>query len=498
MASLTAFTECTGKESAKGVIIMDTNHIRDLKGSHVHFIGIGGISMSGLAEILLERGYRVSGSDLKPSALTARLESKGAAIYQGHRAQNIREADLIVYTAAIKHDNPELMEAMKQNIPYMDRATLLGQIMDTFRFSIGVAGSHGKTTTTSMLSIMMNYAGLDPTILVGGELDEIGGNVQMGQGDYFVTEACEYMDSFLKFSPDLAIILNIDRDHLDYFKDINQIYKSFADYADRIPRSGYLIGCADDDLTARLMKEAACQVLSFGIHCPADWMAEEMTYDRQGHPSFSVKHKGKSFGRFTLKIPGEHNIYNALASIAACYTLGISSDKMQQALLHFRGTHRRFEIKGITYNQAAIVDDYAHHPTEIKATIKTALNYPHNRLWCIFQPHTYTRTKMLFEEFTQAFHGVDFLILTDIYAAREKNTGEIHSSMLAAAIGQKGQSCLYISDFKEIADYIRIYSLPGDLILTMGAGNIYEVGDALLKIPSYHAPLQTERHSIEW
>ncbi|HHT65914.1 MAG TPA: UDP-N-acetylmuramate--L-alanine ligase, partial [Clostridiales bacterium] len=214
---------------------MDTNHIRDLKGSHVHFIGIGGISMSGLAEILLERGYRVSGSDLKPSALTARLESKGAAIYQGHRAQNIREADLIVYTAAIKHDNPELMEAMKQNIPYMDRATLLGQIMDTFRFSIGVAGSHGKTTTTSMLSIMMNYAGLDPTILVGGELDEIGGNVQMGQGDYFVTEACEYMDSFLKFSPDLAIILNIDRDHLDYFKDINQIYKSFADYADRIP-----------------------------------------------------------------------------------------------------------------------------------------------------------------------------------------------------------------------------------------------------------------------
>lgn len=477
---------------------MGTHHIRNFTGRHIHFIGIGGISMSGLAEILLERGYRVSGSDLKPSALTARLENKGATIYQGHGAQNIQGADLIVYTAAVKHDNPELMEAGKQNIPYMDRATLLGQIMDTFRFSIGVAGSHGKTTTTSMLSIMMNHAGLDPTILVGGELDEIGGNVQTGQGDYFITEACEYMDSFLKFHPDLAIILNIDRDHLDYFKDMGQIYNSFVDYANLIPQSGFLIGCEDDDLTARLMKEVTCQAISFGIDRPADWMAREISYDKQGHASFFVWHNGRSLGQFTLKIPGKHNIYNALASIAACDIMCISSDKMQEALLHYGGTHRRFELKGVTYNQTTIVDDYAHHPTEIKATITAALNYPHHRLWCIFQPHTYTRTKMLFQEFTQAFHGVDFLILTDIYAAREKNTGEIHSSMLAEAISQKGQNCIYLSDFKEIADYIRIHSLPGDLIITMGAGNIYEVGDALLNLSSYHAPLQVERHSIEW
>ncbi len=457
------------------------NHIRDFAGRHIHFIGIGGISMSGLAEILLGKGYRVSGSDLKLSGLTARLEDKGAAIYQGHSAQNIEGADLVVYTAAIKDDNPELMEAKKQNIPHMDRATLLGQIMETFPFAIGVAGAHGKTTATSMLSIMMNHAELNPTILVGGELDEIGGNVQTGESEYFITEACEYMDSFLKFHPFMAIILNIDEDHLDYFKDISQIYQSFLDYADLVPESGYVIACGDDPLATKLMKKVNCNTISFGIDHPCDFTAVDITYNSKGHSTFSVENNGKILGQFTLRVPGEHNIYNALAAIAACHTMGVSSEKMQEALLSYGGTHRRFEVKGETSNQATIVDDYAHHPTEIKATITAAQNYPHNRLWCIFQPHTYTRTKKLFKEFTESFDGVDFLILADIYAAREKDTGDISSKMLADAISQKGINCTYIPEFSRIIDDIRKHSKPGDLIITMGAGNVYEIGDALLK-----------------
>lgn len=457
------------------------NHIRDFAGRHIHFIGIGGISMSGLAEILIERGYLISGSDLKLSALTRRLEEKGAVIHQGHSGQNINGADLIVYTAAVKDDNPELAEAKKQNIPHMDRATLLGQIMETFPFAIGVAGAHGKTTATSMLSIMMSHADLDPTILVGGELDEIGGNVKTGESEYFITEACEYMDSFLKFHPFMAIILNIDEDHLDYFKDINQIYQSFVDYARLVPKSGYVISNGDDPLAVKLMKEVDCNTISFGIDHPCDFTAVDITYNSKGHSTFSVKNNGEIIGQFTLRVPGKHNIYNALSAIAACHTMGVPSEKMQEALHSYGGTHRRFEVKGEAPNQAVVVDDYAHHPTEIKATIKAAQNYPHNRLWCIFQPHTYTRTKKLFDEFTEAFYGVDFLILADIYAAREKDTGDISSKMLADAISEKGINVTYIPEFSQIIDDIRKHSQPGDLIITMGAGNVYEIGDALLK-----------------
>lgn len=460
---------------------MEKQHIRDFAGRHVHFVGIGGISMSGLAEILLEKGYTVSGSDLKLSGLTARLQANGATIYQGHHSQNISGADLVVYTAAVKDDNPELMEAGRQGIPCMDRATLLGQIMETFRFAIGVAGSHGKTTTTSMLAMMMHRAGLDPTILVGGELDEIGGNVRTGQSEFFITEACEYMDSFLKFRPYLAIILNIDSDHLDYFKDLGQIYSSFVKYAGLVPESGYVVGCGDDPLVLKLMGEVNCRTITYGIDHPCNWTAENISYDSNGCSSFSLINNGKDLGRFSLKVPGKHNVYNALASIAACSLMGVSPEKMQEALLHYKGTHRRFELKGRTDRQATIIDDYAHHPAEVKATISTALNYPHNRLWCIFQPHTYTRTQKLFREFTEAFHGVDFLILTDIYAAREKNTGDINSGMLAEAISEKGVNCSYISDFGEITAYVRQHAKPGDLVITMGAGDIYKVGEALLK-----------------
>ena len=460
---------------------MDKVHIRDFAGRHVHFIGIGGISMSGLAEILLEKGYKVSGSDLQQSRLTKRLEDNGAIIYQGHNARNIEGADLVVYTAAVKNDNPELMAAADKNIPCMDRATLLGQIMETFQFAIGVSGTHGKTTTTSMLSIVMKHAGLDPTILVGGELDEIGGNVRTGQSEYFITEACEYMDSFLKFHPYMAVILNIDSDHLDYFKDLDQIYSSFKKYAGLVPESGYVIGCGDDPLVSRLMKEVNCHTVSYGINQPADWMAKDITFDNSGCASFRAVNGTRDLGIFSLKIPGRHNVYNALATIAACGIMGIPAETIRESIQKYGGTHRRFEVKGKTSNQATVVDDYAHHPTEIKATINAALNYPHNRIWCVYQPHTYTRTKKLFNEFTQAFNGVDFLIMADIYAAREKNPGDISSGMLADSISENGLKCLYMPEFDKIEEYIRQHSEPGDLIITMGAGDIYKVGDALLK-----------------
>ena len=458
---------------------MEILHVRDLIGKHIHFIGIGGISMSGLAEILHEKGCQVSGSDLRLSPLTERLSNNGIAVFKGHDGKNIEGADLIIYTAAIHEDNPELTEAKKRSIPCMDRATLLGQIMETYPFAIGVAGTHGKTTTTSMLSMIMNQADLDPTVLVGGELDEIGGNVRAGHSKYFITEACEYVDSFLKFHPDMAMILNIDRDHLDYFRDIDQIYDSFVKYAALVPKTGYVIGCGDDPLVSGLMEQADCHTISYGIDHPADWTAREISYDQEGCASFMAVKNGKTFGTFGLKVPGRHNIYNALASIAAADVMGIPAGRIRHTLSLYHGAHRRFEVKGKTTNGATIVDDYAHHPTEIKATIQAALHYPHNRLWCIFQPHTYTRTKKLFREFTEAFQGVDTLILADIYAAREKDTGEISSRMLAEAISKKGQDCTYLPDFKEIEDTIRKRARTGDLILTMGAGNINQVGDDL-------------------
>jgi UDP-N-acetylmuramate--alanine ligase len=459
---------------------MDNIHIRDYKGKHVHFIGIGGISMSGLAEILHEKGYRISGSDLQPSPITESLMHKGMTIYKGHSADNIQGAELVVYTAAVKDDNPELVEAKKRNIPAMDRATLLGQIMDTYQTAIGVSGTHGKTTTTSMLALVMHESDLDPTILVGGQLDEIGGNVRTGNSDFFITEACEYVDSFLKFRPNIALILNIESDHLDYFKDIDHIYSSFVKYARLVPTSGYVIGCGDDPLVSKLLAEVDCNTISYGIDRPADWTAREITYDNTGCASFIVMKDGHSFGRFELKVPGRHNVYNALATIAASHIMGIPADKIKNSLLKYHGTHRRFERKGTTENKAVLIDDYAHHPTEIKTTINAALNYPHNKLWCIFQPHTYTRTKMLFNDFIEAFEGVDQLIITDIYAAREKDTGEIHSRMLADAIAQKGHNCIYISSFEEIIEYVKNHSQPEDLIITMGAGSIYKVGEALL------------------
>jgi len=460
---------------------MSTLHIKDFQGKNVHFIGIGGISMSALAEILLSKGYNVSGSDLSDSDLLKKLATKGAKIHIGHDPSFIDNADIVVYTAAVKYDNPELQESFRKNLPTLQRAELLGQIMQTFPISIGISGSHGKTTTTSMISMAMLKTGLDPTILIGGELNDIGGNVRIGQSPYFITEACEYVGSFLHFHPYIAVILNIDRDHLDYFKDIDHIYDTFLKFARLVPLDGYVVGCIDDPLVKKLMSEISCNKISYGISEKADLNAENFEFDSSACASFEAKYKGQVLGNFSMKVPGLHNIYNALATLATIKAMNLPTDGINEALQQYTGTKRRFEYKG-NLKGITVIDDYAHHPTEITATLSTAKKLSYNKIWCVFQPHTYTRTKKLFHEFVSALSGIDNVILTDIYSAREKYTGEIHSRHLSDSIANNGENCTYIASFDEIAEYLNKNAQSGDLVITMGAGDVHIVGEKLLNM----------------
>ncbi|MEG2337502.1 MAG: UDP-N-acetylmuramate--L-alanine ligase [Clostridium sp.] len=448
------------------------------KNKKVHFIGIGGISMSGLAEVLLYNGYTVSGSDRAGSNLTDKLERLGATIYIGHDSSNINDCDLVVYTAAISEDNPELMRAHELKIDLMDRADFLGSIMKDYSRGIAVSGTHGKTTVTSMVSTVLLHAKLDPTIMVGGVLDLINGNVKVGNSEYFVTEACEYKRSFLKFNPNIGIILNIDADHLDYYKDITEIEDTFVDFTKLIPDSGLLIGCADDSRVEAVLSKANCPKILYGIE-KGDIIASNIEYNSQGLPSFDVHHTGEYIGKFSLSVPGRHNVLNSLSVIGLSLFLGIDIEVIREGLTLFHGTHRRFQKKGIK-NGIEVIDDYAHHPAEIKATIQAVKNYPHKKVYCIFQPHTYTRTITLFDEFASAFDGLDNLILTDIYAAREKDTGIVSSKMLSDAVKKNGVNCTYIKDFDDILSHIKGELKEGDLLVTMGAGDVYIIGEQFL------------------
>lgn len=451
------------------------------KVKNVHFIGIGGISMSGLAEILLSLGFNVSGSDMKSSDITSKLEKKGIKIYIGHSEENINNAELVIYTAAVKGDNPEIVRAKSLGIPIMERATLLGDIMKKFPFSIAVSGTHGKTTTTSMVSMIMLRAALDPTIHIGGELDAIGGNTRIGGNQYFIAEACEYVESFLKFHPFLAVVLNIEADHLDYFKDIEHINNAFSKFVSLVPDNGYVVACIDDKNVSSLLEKVGCNKITYGIDSDnAMWRATDISFNEDGCASFSVLRHNEKITDIRLKVPGMHNISNSMAAIATCYTLGCNVESIKSGLENFKGTHRRFELKGVT-DSIMVVDDYAHHPSEIKATLEAACNGSHPRIWSIFQPHTYTRTKLLLNEFAKAFTDADKIIVADIYSAREIDTGEIHSSILAEKIKQNGQDAIYLPSFDKIVEYLKENVAPGDLILTMGAGDIYRVGEMFLK-----------------
>lgn len=445
----------------------------------VHFIGIGGISMSGLAEILIDYGYNVSGSDRASSKLTEKLNNLGAKIYIGHDASNVHGADIVVYTAAVKEDNPELVEAKRLNLLVMDRAEFLGEIMKKYKKGIAVSGTHGKTTTTSMISLILLDANLDPTIMVGGEVDAIGGNVRPGKSPYFVTEACEYKKSFLKFYPYIGVILNIDADHLDCYKDIDEIHETFLNFAKLIPNEGCLIGCSEDVRVMDIINKVDCHKITYGINS-GDFTASNIVYDEKGCASFSALYNGEFFYDFKLSIPGEHNVLNALSAIACCNFLGVDKNTMAQSLINFKGTHRRFEKKG-EKDGVIVIDDYAHHPAEIRATLKAAKNYPHKKLYCVFQPHTYSRTISLFDEFSMAFNDVDKLVLTDIYAAREKDTGIVSSKMLCDAVCKNGVDAQYIKSFDEIVNYLNKELSEGDVLITMGAGDVYKIGEEFLK-----------------
>ena len=452
------------------------------KPEHVHFIGIGGISMSGLAEILLDEGFTVSGSDAHETDLTRHLEQKGARIRYGQRASNIDEEPgirAVVYTAAIHEDNPELRAVREKGIPTLTRAELLGEMMRNYKEAVAVAGTHGKTTTTSMLTDILLAGGADPTVSVGGILRDIGGNIRVGGPELFVTEACEYTNSFLSFFPTMGIILNIEADHLDFFKDLADIRHSFRLFAQKLPRRGALVinsGIRDlEEITQGL----DCRVVTFGLEESSMYTARNITYDQLGCPSYDLVIQGEIISRITLGVPGEHNICNSLAAAAAALELGVGMDGILAGLKRFTGTDRRFEKKG-EVGGVTIIDDYAHHPQEIEATLKAARNYPHKKLWCVFQPHTYTRTKAFLDEFAQALSLADEVVLADIYAARETDTLGVSAGDIADRIVKMGRRAQYIPSFDEIETFILENCQPGDLLITMGAGDIVRVGEKLL------------------
>ena len=448
---------------------------------HIYFIGIGGISMSGLAEILASRGHQVSGTDVKETAVTKHLQSLGIHINFGHRAENITDdITLVVYTAAIHDDNPELRAAHEKGIRIMDRAHLLGQIMDEYHDSVAVSGTHGKTTTTSMVSEILLAAEKDPTITVGGILPTIGSNLRIGNSPYFVAEACEYFDSFLQFNPFIAIILNVESDHLDYFKTLENIRRSFHAFAQRVPDKGLLVISEKIDNVKELTDGLTCHVETFGLSEKANWRAENIVHEADGRNSFDVYHNSAFFTTIHLHIPGEHNITNALAAIAASAFLGAAPEDCVKGLHHYTGTERRFQLKG-KKDGITVIDDYAHHPTEIKAALAAAQNVQHNTTWCVFQPHTFSRTRFLFDEFGEAFGDADEVIIADIFAARETDDGTVSAAQLAERIAQTGKSARYVGDFAAIEAYLREHCKSGDLLMTVGAGDVYKIGENFLK-----------------
>lgn len=448
----------------------------------IHFIGIGGISMSGLAEILMDEGFTVSGSDAHESDLTRHLEAKGATVAYGQRAENITdEIDVVVYTAAVHPDNPEFMRASEKGIPILTRAELLGQMMKNYENAIAVSGTHGKTTTTSMITEVLLCADTDPTISVGGILNSISGNIRVGGPDLFVTEACEYTNSFLSFYPTTAVILNIEADHLDFFKDLKDIRHSFRLFAEKLPEKGLLVINKDIDHMEDIIEGLPCKVITFGKNEESRYQAKNIRFDELARATYELYVDGKEVDTVTLGVSGEHNVYNSLSAAAVCSELGISMEMIKKGLKRFTGTNRRFEKKG-ELSGVTIIDDYAHHPQEIRATLETAKHYPHKKLWVVFQPHTYTRTRAFLDEFAESLSLADEVILADIYAARETDNLGISSKDIADRIEKMGVKVHYIPSFEEIETFILENCIHGDLLITMGAGDIVKVGENLLGV----------------
>ncbi len=447
---------------------------------HIHFIGIGGISMSGLAEILLGAGFTISGSDQKESDLTKHLSSLGAKISYPQSAANITDdIDIVVYTAAIHEDNPEYAEVVKRSLPMITRADLLGQIMANYARSIAVSGTHGKTTTTSMISQILLETADDPTISVGGMLEAIASNVHVGDSDLFITEACEYTNSFHSFFPKYNIILNVEADHLDFFKNLENVRASFRKFSENTSDDGILFINNDIEDVEYFTKNHKCQIVTYSIHNSADMTAEDISYNEKGCACFTPVYKNTRLEKVELNVPGEHNIGNALVAIALCKELGISSEHIINGLKKFHGADRRFQIKG-QFKGATIVDDYAHHPTEISASLAAAKNYPHNRLIVCFQSHTYTRTLSFLDDFAKALSVADIVVLADIYPAREPDIYGVSAKDIADRIEKLGTEVHYLGTFEACEKFLEKNVMNNDLLITMGAGDVYLVGENLL------------------
>ena len=458
----------------------DINNIKKYK--NVHMIGIGGISMSGIAAILTNWGFNVTGSDWSQSEVTDKLASIGIKVTIGYNLDDVAKSDVVVYSAAIKPDDIEMLEAKKLNIPTIERADFLGELTRCFTDTICISGTHGKTTTTSMISMCFLEALKDPSIQVGAFLNAIDGNYKVGNSEHFIIEACEYVESFLKFSPKTEVILNIDNDHLDYFKNFDNIKNAFVKYVKLLPSDGILVLNADDSNCLDLSNVTKSEYITYGIdNKNANFTADNISFNDDGFPEFDVYKDGEFYSNIQLSVAGRHNILNSLACISLCDYYGINSTVIQSALLKFTGAHRRLEYKG-TYNNISVYDDYAHHPTEITATCNALNNKKFNESWVIFQPHTYSRTKNLLGEFAEALSHFDHVIITDIYAARENNTYDVSSKDIATRLNSSRNShCTYISNFNDIKTYILENARPNDIILTLGAGNITDLGPMILE-----------------
>ena len=452
------------------------------KYKNIHMIGIGGVSMSGIAAILNNWGFTITGSDTSDSDSVHTLIEKGIKVTVGHNLEDIASSDVVVYSAAIKDDDPEMLEAKRLNIPTIERADFLGELTRCYKDTICVSGTHGKTTTTSMISLCFIEALTDPSIQVGAYLNALDGNYRVGNSEHFIIEACEYVESFLKFSPKAEIILNIDNDHLDYFKTFENIKNAFIKYVKLLPNDGLLILNGDDSNCLDLQQFTYAKCITYGItNKNTNFFAVNIVFDNDGFAEFDVYHNDQFFDRFKLSVPGMHNVLNALACISLCTEYDIEKNYIKTALKKFTGAHRRFEFKGKIDDKASVYDDYGHHPTEIIATAKSLMNKKYNESWVIFQPHTYSRTKNLLDDFAKALLNFDNIIILDIYAAREQNTYGISSKDLVDKIISLGKDAKYIPDFDDCTNYIKNNVKENDIVMTLGAGTVTEIGPMLIK-----------------
>ncbi|MDD2318911.1 MAG: UDP-N-acetylmuramate--L-alanine ligase [Geobacteraceae bacterium] len=445
----------------------------------IHFVGIGGIGMSGIAEVLLNLGYKVSGSDLRRSDITERLASLGGEIFYGHARENIAGADVVVISSAVKDDNPEVREARENLVPVIPRAEMLAELM-RMKYGIAIAGTHGKTTTTSMVATLLGYAGIDPTIVIGGRLNSLGSNARLGQGKFLVAEADESDGSFLKLSPTIAVVTNIDADHLDFYSGIEEIKDTFVEFINKVPFYGLTVLCLDNDNVADIIPRVNKRFITYGLSAQADIRACDIKLEGLT-TSFVAQYRGERLGEISFKMPGAHNVLNALAAIGVALELNVPFAVIQEGFRDFGGVGRRFQVKGEVCD-IMVVDDYGHHPTEIRATLAAASGGWDRRLVVLFQPHRYTRTKELYDEFVKAFHDAEVLILTDIYPAGEEPIEGVTAEALARSIKQHGQKDVtHIADREQLLDHLLEILKPGDILLTLGAGNIWQTGELLLQ-----------------